>query len=55
MATAAVTRAARFFLIAWLLKKYGAPVQDFIEKRLNLIGVAVLVALVGGFAAVTYL
>ena len=52
MAAALVTRAFRFFLIAVLLKRYGAPVQAFIERRLNLIGIAVLVALVGGFLAV---
>lgn len=50
--TATITRAARFFLIAFLLKKYGQPVQAFIEKRLNLIGIAIVVALVGGFLAV---
>jgi membrane protein YqaA with SNARE-associated domain len=49
---ATVTRAFRFFLIAFLLKRYGEPVQEFIERRLTLIGIAVLVALVGGFAAV---
>lgn len=49
IATAAITRAFRFFLIAWLLKRYGAPVQDFIERRLTLIGWAVLLALAGGF------
>jgi membrane protein YqaA with SNARE-associated domain len=49
---ATVTRAARFFLIAYLLKKFGAPVQTFIEKRLNLIGWVVLAALVAGFAAI---
>lgn len=53
--TAAITRGFRFFLIAFLLKRYGAPVQAFIEKRLNLIGIAVLVAVVGGFAAVAWL
>lgn len=49
VATAAITRAFRFFLIAWLLKRYGAPVRDFIERRLTLIGWAVLLALAGGF------
>ena len=52
---ATITRGARFYLIAWLLKRYGAPVQAFIERRLNLIGIALLVALVGGFAAVRLL
>jgi membrane protein YqaA with SNARE-associated domain len=50
-----VTRGFRFFLIAFLLKKFGEPVQEFIERRLNLIGWAVLIALVAGFAAVAFL
>lgn len=53
--TATITRAARFYLIAFLIHRYGAPVQVFVEKYLNWIGLAVLVALVGGFAAVAYL
>jgi membrane protein YqaA with SNARE-associated domain len=51
--TALITRAARFFLIAALINKFGAPIQDFIEKRLNLVATAFLVLLVAGFAAVT--
>lgn len=50
--TAVITRAFRFFLIAFLLKRFGEPVQAFIERRLTLVGWAVLIALVGGFAAV---
>lgn len=53
--TATITRAARFYLIAFLIHRFGAPVQVFVEKYLNWIGLAVLVALVGGFAAVAYL
>jgi membrane protein YqaA with SNARE-associated domain len=53
--TAVITRAFRFYLIAFLLKRFGEPVQAFIERRLNLIGWAVLIALVGGFAAVAWL
>jgi membrane protein YqaA with SNARE-associated domain len=52
---AAITRGFRFFLIAFLLKKFGEPVQEFIERRLNLIGFAVLIALIAGFAAVAWL
>ena len=51
----AITRGARFFAIAWLLKRYGAPMQEFIEKRLTLIGWTFLVLLVGGFALVALL
>jgi membrane protein YqaA with SNARE-associated domain len=52
---AAITRGARFFIIATLLKRYGEPVQAFIEKRLNLFAWGFLILLVGGFAAVAYL
>jgi membrane protein YqaA with SNARE-associated domain len=52
---AAITRGARFFAIAWLLKRYGAPMQEFIEKRLTLIGWTFLLLLVGGFALVALL
>lgn len=51
----AITRGFRFFLIAFLLKRFGEPVQEFIEKRLNLIGWIALIALIGGFAAVALL
>lgn len=46
--SAIVARGARFFLLAWLLRRYGAPIQEFIEKRLGLIaaaGAAVLILL----------
>ncbi|HET9426875.1 MAG TPA: YqaA family protein [Allosphingosinicella sp.] len=49
---AAITRGARFFLIAWLLKRYGERMKGFIERRLNLIGTIVLLLLIGGFGAV---
>ena len=50
-----VTRGARFFIIAALLKRFGEPVQTFIEKRLNLFAWGFLLLLVGGFVAVAYL
>ena len=48
---ATVTRGARFFIIAALLKRFGEPVQAFIEERLNLFAWGFLILLVGGFAA----
>lgn len=55
VAASVVTRGARFFLIAWLLKRYGAPMQEFIERRLTLVGWTFLALLVGGFAVVALL
>ena len=35
--SAIVARGARFLFLAWLLRRYGEPIRDFIEKRLGLI------------------
>jgi membrane protein YqaA with SNARE-associated domain len=43
-----VSRAGRFFIVAGLLYRYGAPIQDFIETRLKLVSVLFLVLVVGG-------
>lgn len=45
-------RALRFFLVAALLWKFGAPIRDFIEKRLGLMFILFCVLLIGGFAMV---
>ena len=47
--TSIIARGLRFFLIAALLYKYGAPVRDFIEKRLGLVFIVFVVLLLGGF------
>lgn len=44
---AAIARAMRFFLIAWLIWKYGAPIKSFIDKYLNLLATLLAVLLVG--------
>lgn len=50
-----IGRAARFFLVAGLLYKYGVPIKAFIEKYFDVISIAFLVLLVGGFVAIKYL
>ena len=35
--SAIIARGARFFFLAWLLRRYGEPIRHFIEKRLGLI------------------
>ena len=53
--TAIVARAGRFFLVAWLLYRYGAPIRDFIERRLGLVTVVFVVVLAAGFYAVRFM
>ncbi|MBL8642797.1 MAG: DedA family protein [Rhodospirillaceae bacterium] len=50
-----VTRGLRFFIIAALLKRYGAPMRTFIEKRLDLLSWIALGLIVSGFAVVSLL
>lgn len=47
-----IARGMRFFLVAWLLKKYGETMREFIEKNLGWLSVLFLLLLIGGFAAI---
>jgi len=49
-----IARGLRFFIIAGLLWKFGAPIRDFIERRLGLMFAIFVVILLGGFYAVRY-
>src|SRR5215475_11227321 len=40
IASAIVARGLRFAVFAWLLRRYGEPIRDFIEQRLGLIAAA---------------
>lgn len=53
--TSIIARALRFFIVATLLWKFGAPIRDFIEKRLGLVFIAFCVVLIGGFYLVRFL
>jgi len=55
MVASALARGLRFFIVAALLWKFGAPIRDFIERRLGLMFTLFMVLLIGGFAAVRYL
>ncbi len=50
-----LARGMRFFLVAWLLKKYGEPMKDFIEKNLGKLSVLFLILLIGGFYSIKYM
>ena len=53
--TSIIARALRFFVVAALLWKFGAPIRDFIERWLGLLSVLFVVLLIGGFYLVRYL
>jgi membrane protein YqaA with SNARE-associated domain len=49
MAASLLTRGARFFLVAALLRLFGNQVRDFIERRLTLVTSLLAAGVVGGF------
>ena len=50
-----IARGLRFFVVAALLWKFGAPIRDFIEKRLGLMFTLIVIGIAGGFYVVKYL
>ena len=52
IASCLIARGARFYALAWALRKYGEPIKAFIEKRLDLIaGIATLLLIALYFLA----
>jgi membrane protein YqaA with SNARE-associated domain len=49
--SAIVARGARFFFLAWLLRRYGEPIREFIEKRLGVIATIVAIVLIAAVIA----
>lgn len=55
IAAAVVTRAARFFILAGLLQRYGEPIRHLIEKRLGFmtaVAAGVLIAIYATYVLV---
>lgn len=50
-----VARGLRFFIVATLLWKFGAPIREFIEKRLGLMFALFCILLLGGFYVIRFL
>jgi len=55
MAASIITRGLRFFIVAGLLRQFGEPIREFVEKRLTLLFFLFLIVLIGGFAALKLL
>ena len=54
MASSLIARAARFFVEAALLWRFGPPIRDFIERRLGMVTTLFLTLLIGGFIIARY-
>lgn len=50
-----VTRAARFFLVAFVLKRWGPAMLKIVERRLALFTVLLVVIMVAGIVAVKFI
>lgn len=50
-----IARAARFFLVAALLWKFGAPMKNWIDRHFALATTLVMVLAIGGFVAIKWL
>ena len=51
----AVSRSARFFLVAFLLAKFGEPMKEKIDKHFNLLALLFGLLLIGGIVALKFL
>lgn len=50
-----VSRGGRFFLVAWLLWKWGQPMKAYIEKNLGWLSILFVVLLVGSFYLIKFM
>jgi membrane protein YqaA with SNARE-associated domain len=48
------TRGARFYIVAGLLRLYGPPIREFIERRLTLVTTVFVLLIVGGILVTRY-
>jgi membrane protein YqaA with SNARE-associated domain len=50
-----ITRGIRFYVVTFLLVRYGEPIRAFIETRLEIATTIMLVVVIGGLIATKYL
>jgi membrane protein YqaA with SNARE-associated domain len=54
MVASIVSRSLRFFLVAWLLMRFGPGMREFIDKYFNLLSILFMILLIGGFVLLKY-
>ena len=50
-----ISRGARFFIVASLIKVFGDTIKQFIEKYFNLLALIFTILLIGGFILIKYI
>ncbi len=50
--TSAISRAARFFLVAWLIYLFGPKIKTLIDKYFNILAITFVVLLIAGFVII---
>lgn len=55
MVVSFIARSARFFLVAWLIWKFGPRIKNFIDRYFNILSILFVVLLVAGFALIKLL
>ena len=54
MIASIASRGLRFFVVAWIIRTWGPPARSFVEKYFNLLAIAFVVLLIGGFAVLKF-
>jgi membrane protein YqaA with SNARE-associated domain len=49
-----IARGARFFALAWALRRFGEPIRGFIEQRLGLLAAIAAALLIGLYVLIKY-
>jgi membrane protein YqaA with SNARE-associated domain len=49
-----ISRSARFFLVGWLIYKFGAGIRSFIDRYFNILAVVFTILLIGGFILIKW-
>lgn len=55
IAASILSRGIRFFVVAWLLHKFGEPIRTFIERNLALLFTLFMALVVLGFVAIKFI
>lgn len=50
-----ISRGARFFLIAWLIWRFGPSIKTFIDRYFNVLALGFTILLIGGFVLIKYI